>query len=195
MAGDAGHQHALADAGTGKDPHALAEPAGQQAVDGADAGADRLADGFAIQRQNRSAVDSAGFGGRHRAEAVDRPAESIEQSAQQFFGTADARGGGDILDAVAARDTGGGGEGHEERAIVAETDDLGGAAAAAEARDATEATEGKREANRFDGHAADGLDLADDAEGHGVFDGFELSGEAAFLQGGTRLRPDVYFLL
>ena len=61
----------------------------------------------AVQRRDAAAVDPARFAS---AAAAPLPsigsAEAVEHAAEQLVGAPDARGGGDVLDPVAARDAG-----------------------------------------------------------------------------------------
>jgi hypothetical protein len=75
-----------------------------QAVDGAQACGDGLFDVAAVQRRDGLVVDAARFGEDQRAFAVDGLAETAEDSAQELIGAPDARGGGNVFDAIAARD-------------------------------------------------------------------------------------------
>jgi hypothetical protein len=72
--GVAGHhadQHRFAHAGAGEQAHPLAAPDGEQAVDGADADVQRLADGGALQRVDRARLERARVAHGERAEAVE----------------------------------------------------------------------------------------------------------------------------
>jgi hypothetical protein len=79
-----------------------------QAVDAADAGGDGLAMLTRSIGATAAAVDAARLGTVQRALAVDRLAEAVEDAAEQLVASTDARGGGDVFDAVAARDAGDG---------------------------------------------------------------------------------------
>src|SRR5581483_8306871 len=102
------------------------EPAGVQAVDGADAGGDRLADVFPIERSHASSVDSSGFAEQERAFVVHRLAKTVEHAPEELLRTPDPRCRGDVLDLVAARYARDARERHEQRAVIIKADDLGG---------------------------------------------------------------------
>src|SRR5688500_17680456 len=115
-------QRALAHARPREDAHPLALTAGEQAVDSADTGGDRLPNRLAMQRSDASAIDAAGFRCRDAALAVDGLAEAVEHSTEEIVAAPDARSGGDIFDAVAARHAHRRRERHEQRALALETD-------------------------------------------------------------------------
>jgi hypothetical protein len=166
VSGDGGHERALANAGTGEDSHALAEAAGVQAVNGADAGGDGLADVVAFERADATAVDAARFAQQQRAFAVHRPAEAVEDAPEELLAAPDSRGGLDIFDPVAPRHARDGCQREQERAILLEPDDLGEAGPAAEAVDAAHGAHRQRQVGRLDRQPADALNLADHAVRH-----------------------------
>ena len=84
--GDLAEQRALADAGAGENSHALAQPAGVQGVDGADAGGDGLVDVDARHRLDRAGVDAAASADGQRRLGIDGLAEAVEDAAEHAVG-------------------------------------------------------------------------------------------------------------
>ncbi len=76
-------QHALAHARAGKQAQALAAPHGEQRVDGAHAGVQRLAHRVALHGVDLAAVHGLGHHVLHRAAMVQRQALRIDHAAQQ----------------------------------------------------------------------------------------------------------------
>ena len=131
-AGDHAQQGRLADARTGEDAEALADAAGHERVERPDAERHALGDAGTLERVGRraSARPRAVRGG---PEAVDRPAEPVQRAAEQVVGDVDAQrmaGGGHPRARADARRLA---QRHQQRAAVAEADDLGRDLAAAAA--------------------------------------------------------------
>ena len=83
IAGHHAQQHALAHARSGEDPHPLPLAAGQQAVDGADAGGQRLVDPRPRAGVRRLAVQGSPLGQRRLRLAVHGPAGGADHAPQQ----------------------------------------------------------------------------------------------------------------
>jgi hypothetical protein len=164
--GDRRHQRALADAGAGKNAHALPEPAGVQSIDGADAGRDRPADDGAVERSDAPAVDPARLGRPRRRPAVHGLAEAVQHAAEQVLAAPDPRRDRDVLDPVPPGDAGHAGERHQQRLVLPEADHLRDGGLPAEAVNVAKAPERQREVRRLDRHSRDGLHLPDHAERH-----------------------------
>ncbi len=134
--GDLADQRAFADAGTGKNSHALAEAAGMQCVDGPNAGGDRLVDVDARHGLNRACVDAAARPHGERRLAIDRLSEAVEYPAEQAMRAIEGWRGGEIFDSVSASHAAGVFQGHQQRAVLLKPDHLGDRLFPAEAGDA-----------------------------------------------------------
>ena len=125
-AGDHAQQRRLADAGAGEDAQALAAPAGDHAVQRRGRRAPTRS-----RMRGRSSGIRRGAGGRAHAAVgqllalVDRAAEAVEHAAQQLVADGDADGLAGGGDDVAGADAVQLAERHEQRAALAEADDLG----------------------------------------------------------------------
>ena len=78
-------QHALADAGTGKQAHALAASNGEQAVDGAHTDIQRIVDCCTIQRIDRAALQRRATAFHQRAVLIERTTGTVQYASQQMF--------------------------------------------------------------------------------------------------------------
>src|SRR5690606_21324969 len=84
IATDHAEQRALADARAGEDAEPLAAPAGDEAVDGAHAGRQRVLDRDAAERAGRRAAQARLVAAAERAEVVQRPTQAVDHPPQEF---------------------------------------------------------------------------------------------------------------
>ncbi len=135
---DRAQERRLADARAGEDAQALAAPAGDERVEGAHAELEPLADPRPVHRRRRHAGDRARLPAADLRPAVDRAAEAVQHASEQGVADRHAERPARRLDDRAGGDPAHVAERHQQRAPVAEADDLGGhrgAVAAAGDRD------------------------------------------------------------
>src|SRR5690606_4167118 len=84
VAADHAQQRALADAGPGEDAQALPATAGDQGIDCADAGRERVLDWHAAQRIGRAAAEAGLVAAQEWPLPVDRSPEPVDDPAEQF---------------------------------------------------------------------------------------------------------------
>src|SRR5690606_3907303 len=125
--GAAGHhaeQRALADAAAAEHADALPASARQHGVDRAHAGPDGRPDRLARHGIERVRAERRLIDGAERPLAVDRPAETVDDAAEQRR----AHGHGERVaardDRIARADAGGVAKRHREQTAVAEADDF-----------------------------------------------------------------------
>src|SRR5204862_318085 len=117
-------QRAFSDTAAAKQSNALAHAAGQQAVDGANAGHERFRDVLALERAGRRA-EKIIFGQRlDGRSAVDGPAETVQHAPQQIRTHVYARIFGARIDGVARLQTVDLFERYRENAAVAKAGHL-----------------------------------------------------------------------
>ena len=139
------HQHRLADAGAGEDAHALAAAAGQEGVDRADAEIDLAADAAARMGGRRVVADrDADLAGEQRPLAVDRLAQRIDDAAEPALVREHLRLAFRHFRLAAEPDAVQVAERHQERAAVAEADDLARNAPSGAGDDRAAAADGQK---------------------------------------------------
>ena len=139
--------------------------AGQQGVDGADAGDQRLGDVLAVERVGGGAVEAVGVANFDRGSVVHGFAEAVDDAAEQPGTDFDAgvfAARGERVAQLQAVDFL---ERHGKHAAVAEADDLGADAAAAGGADLAEIADGDAGAAGFHQQADDFGHLAGPAHG------------------------------
>ncbi len=158
----------------GEDPHPLPLAAGEQAVDRADAGGQRLADSRPRARMGRQPSEGNPIVQRRPRPAVHRVAGRVDHPAEQPLADAQPMAGPRQPHAVAVADAGQIAEGIQQRQLVAETDHLGQQRGAGLALDLGHRPDGRRKTGRRNGHA----DRPRDRPGQGGWNqGVELFGE------------------
>ena len=157
-------QRALADARAAEDADALADAAGQEAVDDADAGGELLVDVFAREGIGRGGVERIGGYGDDGRSAIHGEAEPVEDAAEQerrdgdvgvFVASDDGRAELESVDLL---------QRNGEDFAVAEADHLGADLAAGAGLDFAETADGGGGAVGFDEQSDHGGDLAGPAE-------------------------------
>jgi hypothetical protein len=170
VAGDHAEEGGLADAGAGEDAEALALAAGEEGIEGADAEREGLANALAAEGMlggiaPTGAIDGNVGASDENASIVEGFAEGVEHAAEKVGTGLDGEGpaGGD--DFAAVGDVADSGEGHEEDAVVAKGDDLGGnGRVVAGGMDETDLANGGGGAYGLDDHANDLGNAAVEAE-------------------------------
>ena len=119
-------QHALADAAAGEDADPLAPPDRQEPVDRPDAGLERLGDALPVQDRRRGLVDRLGDRVHERAAAVEGSPEAVDDAAEERLADRHRLGVARRAHLAAAPEAGHLTERHEQQAVTAEADHLGG---------------------------------------------------------------------
>ena len=172
VARDHAQQRALADTRAGEDAHALAEAAGEQAVQSAYTRGQRRANRLATERVRRGVGDSGDARGVERPLAVDRPRESVDDATEQLLANGNrepataGKHGGAWSHAMRV------GERHQDQPLIAEADDLGGDARATSCCplgvEVADVAERQSEAFDLDAQADDLDDAALEAQARGA---------------------------
>ena len=117
-------QRALSDARAAEDADPLSLAAGQQTVDGANAGGQRLPDRLALQRARRGCVEIVRLGARDRAASIQRTSKAVDHAAEQLRSHLHPGVFSAGHDGIAQVQTIGLFERHRKNTAVAETDYL-----------------------------------------------------------------------
>jgi hypothetical protein len=121
--GERAEKHAFPDARAREETDALADSQGQESVDCPDAGRQRCRDLLARERGRRTSIDGEPRTDR-RSLAVEGPAESIENAADEAVPDSDVERAGSRRDRVVRSNSREIAERHREDFSPAETDDL-----------------------------------------------------------------------
>jgi hypothetical protein len=161
MAGHGSQQRTLPDTAAAENPHALAGADGEQSVDRADAGSDRIHDVFSVERASGRLIETIGRGGPNREPAVEWLAETIEDTADEVRSDGDLGVSMPGDDAVMQLDSIDFFERHGQHMVIPEPDYLCANAAAARCNHFAKISDGHgrparsdQQANQFDDFAA-----------------------------------------